>query len=94
MKSLLSEGLIAAGTACPFLENCRFRVHQCPGSENGVRGRDFSCAAARLHDTISKPETSSSFAATAKSLVVKDRTQPGNPHGDDIIILDDDGYTD
>jgi hypothetical protein len=47
-----------------------------------------------LHDTISKPETSSSFAATAKSLVVKDRTQPGNPHGDDIIILDDDGYTD
>jgi hypothetical protein len=92
--SKLVAGLIAAGTSCPFLTECKFKVHQCPGSDNGVHARDFSCAAARLHDTISKPTTSQSFAATAKSLVVKDRTQPGNPHGEDIIIEDDDGYTD
>lgn len=92
--SKLVAGLIPAGTVCPFLDNCKFKVHQCPGSDNGVKTKDFSCAAARLHDMIANSESHSGFAATAKSLVVKDRTQPGNPHGDDIIIEDDDGYTD
>lgn len=79
--SKLVAGLIPAGTPCPFLTHCKFKVHQCPGSENGVHGRDFSCAAARLHDTISKPETSSGFAATASHWSSKTAPNPAIPMG-------------
>jgi hypothetical protein len=88
----LVNGLIPAGTACPFLTNCKFKVHTCPDADNGVKANTFSCAAARLHDMIDN--TSPGFSATAKTLVEKEANQPGNPFGDDIIIDDDDGYTD
>lgn len=88
----LVNGLIPAGTVCPFLDKCKFKVHTCPGADNGVKPRDFSCAAARLFDMIKGDD--SGFDQTAKAMVEKPQTQPGNPHGDDIVILDDDGYTD
>jgi hypothetical protein len=43
----LVAGLIPADTACPFLSRCKFKVHTCPGAENGTKPNNFSCAAAR-----------------------------------------------
>jgi hypothetical protein len=83
--SKLVAGLIPAGVACPFLDSCKFKVHTCPGSMNGVKTNDFSCAAARLHDLIAKPELNPIVTNTAKSLVVKNTTQPGNPHDNEEV---------
>jgi len=47
----LVEGLIQAGTACPFLSECKFKIHSCPSIET-PKFNNFSCAAARLHLTI------------------------------------------
>lgn len=88
--SKLVNGLIPAGTVCPFLDKCKMKVHTCPGADNGVKPRDFSCAAARLHDMIKGDD--SGFDKTAKALVEK--PQPIQPFGDEVVILDDDGYTD
>jgi hypothetical protein len=57
MSKLLVLGLIPAGASCPFLDNCKFKVHTCPGSMNGVKGRDFSCAAARMFDMLAERES-------------------------------------
>ncbi len=48
--SKLVAGLIPAETACPFLNNCRFKVHQCPGVDGRLKAGPYSCVAARLHD--------------------------------------------
>lgn len=88
--SKLVAGLIPAGTACPFLDKCKFKVHTCPGSDNGVKSTAFSCAAARLFDMIK--EDNSGFDQAAKAIVEKPK--PIQPFGDEVVILDDDGYTD
>lgn len=54
--SKLINGLIAAGTACPFLDKCKFRVHTCPGVDDKTKPNHFSCAAARAFDMIDKAE--------------------------------------
>ena len=72
----LINGLIPAGTACPFLNNCKFKVHTCPGSDNGVKAKGFSCAAARMHDMM-KPSAA---------------PEPVIHH--DVVLSDDEGYTD
>jgi hypothetical protein len=56
MGKLLVLGMIPGGTVCPFLNNCKFKVHTCPGAMNGVKKNDFSCAAARLHDMLADRE--------------------------------------
>lgn len=48
--SKLKLGLIPAGEPCPFLDSCVFRQDWCPGSKDGIRLRDYSCAAARAFD--------------------------------------------
>lgn len=79
----LVNGLIAANAACPFLSICKLKIHSCPGGANGTRSIPFSCAAARLHDGLS------TLSAKVKEAVT---IQPGNPHGDDVI-MDDEGYS-
>lgn len=48
-KSLLVDGLIPKGQACPFLNDCGLKVGRCP-TEATPKTVDYSCAAARLHD--------------------------------------------
>ena len=57
MASLLVEGLIPAGKPCPFQHDCKFRFERCPTTDN-VKEVDFSCAAARLQDLISRADRS------------------------------------
>lgn len=56
MASLLVDGLIPAGVACPFQHDCKFRFERCPTTDN-LKEVDFSCAAARLQDMICKTES-------------------------------------
>lgn len=49
----LVDGNIPAGKECPFLEGCNFKTGVCPTKEN-PRVKDFSCAAARLHNIAKK----------------------------------------
>ena len=44
----LINGYIPANNPCPFLSNCRFRVHQCPTDTN-IKSVNYSCAAAKIH---------------------------------------------
>jgi len=50
--NLLSEGKIPKNTICPFTERCSFKSKICPTSEETMKIRDFSCAAARLHEMM------------------------------------------
>lgn len=52
MSSKLVNGLIPAGMSCPFLDNCKFKIHHCPGVDGKVKSNTYSCAAARMHDMI------------------------------------------
>ncbi len=49
-KSLLN-GLVPAGDPCPFLDKCKFKVHQCPTDTN-IKATDYFCAAARIHANL------------------------------------------
>lgn len=52
----LVAGLIPAGTACPFLDKCKFKVHTCPGVDGKTKINNFSCAAARAFSMIAEAE--------------------------------------
>jgi|SRR6185369_1114782 len=73
-KNGLVNGLIPADTACPFLENCKFKVHTCPGVDGKMKPNHFSCAAARLHSAIAQAPDAPGFQAMAKNIVEKDPT--------------------
>jgi hypothetical protein len=68
-KNGLKKGLIVAGTACPFLDRCKFKVHTCPGVDGNVKPNHFSCAAARLHSAIAESADAPDFRAKAKGIV-------------------------
>ena len=71
-KNGLVQGLIPANTACPFLNNCKFKVHTCPGVDGKMKSGNFSCAAARLHSAISESKDAPEFQAKAKGIVEND----------------------
>ncbi len=73
-KNGLVNGLIPAETACPFLENCKFKVHTCPGVDGRMKPNHFSCAAARLHAAIAQAPDAPGFQAMAKDIVEKEPT--------------------
>lgn len=50
-KSLLVDGKIPAGKACPFLASCPAKIDRCP-SDDKLKEVDYSCAAARAYDMI------------------------------------------
>lgn len=50
-KSLLVDGKIPAGKACPFLTNCPAKIDKCP-TDDKLKEVDYSCAAARAYDLI------------------------------------------
>ena len=50
-KTLLVDGNIPAGKACPFLDECGFKKDGCPTVEK-PKVNSFSCAGARLWDMI------------------------------------------
>ncbi len=54
-KSLLN-GLVPAGDPCPFLDKCKFKVHQCPTIVN-TKPTDYFCAAARIHARLVESDT-------------------------------------
>lgn len=93
---LLVDGKISAGNPCPFLSNCKFRFSGCP-TKMQPKIVDFSCAAARLHNTIVEKDQWDGFAALAVQIL---RNEPERqipderPTDPDIVIVDDDGYTD
>ena len=92
----LVDGLIPAGQACPFIDNCKFKFALCPTKEK-TRAIPFSCAAARLHNAIERADQSSAFVALAAQILSKEpeRQIPDErPTIPDIVINDDDGYTD
>lgn len=68
-KNGLQKGLIVAGTPCPFLDRCKFKVHTCPGVDGKTKPNHFSCAAARLHSAIAEAPDAPDFRAKAKGLV-------------------------
>lgn len=70
----LTQGLIPANTACPFLDKCKFKVHTCPGVDGKMKPNDFSCAAARLHSAIAEAPDAPGFQAMAKGIVEKNPT--------------------
>lgn len=65
-KNGLVNGLIPANSACPFLANCKFKVHTCPGVDGKTKPNHFSCAAARLHSAIAQSADAPGFQAMAK----------------------------
>lgn len=71
-KNGLVNGLIPANSACPFLSNCKFKVHTCPGVDGKMRPTNFSCAAARLHSAIAQAPDAPGFQAMAKNIVEKE----------------------
>lgn len=71
----LKLGLIPANTSCPFLENCKFKVHTCPGADGKMKPNDFSCAAARLHSAIAEATDAPGFRAMARNIVEKEDSQ-------------------
>lgn len=79
--SKLVNGLIPAGTACPFLDNCKFKVHTCPGADGRTKVNNFSCAAARLHDMVD--------AASLKRV----QKMPDWTKDESLVIDDDEGFT-
>ena len=75
-KNGLVQGLIPANTACPFLGNCKFKVHTCPGVDGKMKPNNFSCAAARLHSAISESKDAPAFQTKAKGIVENDDQEP------------------
>lgn len=71
-KNGLVNGLIPANSACPFLSNCKFKVHTCPGVDGKMKSTNFSCAAARLHSAIAQAPDAPGFQAMAKNIVEKE----------------------
>ncbi len=54
-KSLLLDGNIPVNTSCPFLDVCSFKKDSCPGV-SAIKTVEYSCAAARLWDSIKSEE--------------------------------------
>ncbi len=50
-KRILIDGVIPAGTVCPYLEKCEARVDRCP-SEESLKTINYSCAAARAFASL------------------------------------------
>lgn len=71
----LIAGLIPAGTACPFLSRCKFKVHTCPGADNGTKPNNFSCAAARAFSLATEADKEKEGAGNMlRKVVEKDPT--------------------
>lgn len=71
----LVAGLIPAGQPCPFLNKCKFKVHTCPGAENGTKANNFSCAAARAFSLIAEAEKEQPGSGSLlRKVVEKDQT--------------------
>lgn len=74
----LVHGNIPAGKPCPFIGDCGYRNEGCP-SESALKPHPFSCGAARLHSMIELSKKPAPMPAWTK---------------EEIVIHDDDGYTD
>jgi len=96
----LVNGNIPAGQACHFLGHCKFKQTSCPSTER-PHTNPFSCAAARLHSMVSEVKAKgSAFTAVAKDILTRESQRRLGPEttnpftGDEVVIIDDDGYTD
>src|SRR5574337_1071249 len=66
----LIAGLIPAGSTCPFLDRCKFRVHNCPTAEK-PKANNFSCAAARAFSIITEAEAEEAGSADRLKRIVQ-----------------------
>jgi hypothetical protein len=66
-KSLLN-GLVPAGDPCPFLDKCKFKVHQCP-SDSNIKTTDYYCRVVTIHAKLAELDEKS--ADKMRNLVEK-----------------------
>ena len=97
----LVGGSIPALRACPFIDHCKFKVSSCPTTEK-PHTKPFSCGVARLHSMVvgvkaGRPGVNLPIIETvlnrgSERFLVTGTSNPFT--SDDVVIVDDDGYTD